>query len=222
MLRCGTGGAFCGAALLAAILVACVNPETDYKDWQGRLATVEQELPEASVTEGGVVEGGLDTAFSQQYVMACGTQLAQGDITKATYYLVSIKFTPTPGGAGLGNVALTDQALVLGATGITGSNLVGAAGTTYCTVGTDGTCGASFGPSVVPASADGYAINTEVDFSDSTLNLIMGSETQICAGLSGDVTSPIPTQLAASKNPCPFKVTTGQVPTFTNADLHCP
>ena len=221
MLRFGTGGAFCGATLLAgAIVVACVTPENDYKDWQGRIANVEQELPEASVAEGGVIEGGLDTAFSQQYVMACGTQLAPGDVTKATYYLVSIQFAP--GSPGLGSVTLTDQALIVGATGISGSNLVGASGTTTCTVQSDGTCAASFGPSVVPAAADAEIANTEVDFADSTLHLVIGSETQICASLSGDVTSPVPTQLTAAQNPCPFKETTGQIPSFTNADLHCP
>ncbi len=220
MLRYGAGGAFSVGALLSAVAVACVNPETDYKDWQNRVANLNAPPVEASTGEGGISEGGLDTAFTQQYVMACGTQLAPGDITKATYYLVGIQFTP--GGSGVGSVQLTDQALVIGANGITGSNLVGAAGTTTCTVGSDGTCAANFGPSTVPGAADGYLPNTDVQLADSTLHLILTSQSQICAGLSGDVTQPVAQQLTADKNPCPFKETTGQIPTFTNADLHCP
>ncbi|MGH7297934.1 MAG: hypothetical protein ACRELB_23540, partial [Polyangiaceae bacterium] len=153
MLRYGVGSAFCGVLIVGVGIVAlaglvgleagCINPKSDYTDWQGRIAKVEQELPEASVSESGVVEGGLDTAFTQNYVMACGNQLQQGDITVATRYLVTIQFTPSTGGGSVGTVVLTDQALVLGATSTTGSNLVGAAGTAHCDVNADGTCAAT-------------------------------------------------------------------------------
>jgi hypothetical protein len=188
------------ASCAACLSGACVNPQNDYNDWFARTGDARNAAP--SVNEASF-DAELDGSFQQTYLMACVSQLAQESIAKATIFNSQIKYDPSGGGGQSGALTVTNQSLKVGATSMS-QDLVGTAGGSSCTVSADGRCTAPFGPSVVPGIANPVFPGQDIVFTDSTLFFVVGSQTQLCAHLGGDITAPLNFPFDPVKNVCVF------------------
>src|SRR5579859_98628 len=96
--------------LLAATSTAsgCINVKQDYDDWYDRTgdARAAQPLVESGTFEGGLPEGGFDDT----YFMACVSQIASSDITKATLFAAHVVYAPNGDGTG-GQLTFSNQPL---------------------------------------------------------------------------------------------------------------
>ncbi|HEY5241875.1 MAG TPA: hypothetical protein VIJ22_10430 [Polyangiaceae bacterium] len=215
MLRFSAAGSF---ALLSALALttACVDPAKDYDAYANRTADADfngQSADDASFDGSG---GAGFTNLS--LVMACVSQLLP-TIDKATYFTVTTTFNATDM-SGDGTLDFSDTALALPATNI--KTAVGPPATIPGSVVTGGQVNVVFGPTNVPAPAS--PLGSEIDFSDTTLEIRIQNGTLLCANLAGDVTSPEALALIPSENICIFAPPGpgGTVPTFTAGQVHCP
>jgi hypothetical protein len=233
MLRTRTAGTFalstvCFVATGTAFaFAACVNPKTDYDNYLART-----EGGASPTGEGGPTFDGAspDAGFTQEYVMACTSQIAQGSAAQATYFMVTVAYTPgAPGDDG--TLDFTDQALMLGPSmagypnGSPPTRVSPGIGDVVTVNGSpvtpDGHCDVVFGATIVPGAANPIT-GTDIHFTDSTLHFLVGPGSQLCAELSGDVTEPLTVTLDPTQNICIFKETTGPVAPLTQAEVHCP
>jgi hypothetical protein len=160
----------------AAALAACVDPKSDYDDFLAR--TSEANAPTGD--DGPASDGASpDAGFTQDYVMACVSQIADDDPKQATYFVVTVTFVAAPGGGG--TLDFTDQALALTVVGSTVSpstSISSAVGPVVTVKGSpvspDGHCDVVFGPTLVPGAADAVIVGSEIDFTDSTLHFLVG------------------------------------------------
>jgi hypothetical protein len=216
MLRFSAAGSF---ALLSALALttACVDPTKDYDAYANRTADADfngQSADDASF------DGSGGTGFTNlSLVMACVSQL-EPTIDKATYFTVTTTFNATDA-AGDGTLDFSDTALALPPTNISGA--VGTPATVLGSVVTAGQVNVVFGPTSVPAQAS--PLGSEIDFTDTTLEVRIQNGTLLCANLAGDVGEPDPgLVLDPSQNICIFAPpgADGSVPTFTEDQVHCP
>jgi hypothetical protein len=208
-----------GIALLAA--GGCVNVKQDYDDWYDRTgdARAVQTVVDGGTFEASLPEGGFDDT----YFMACVSQIASSDITKATLFAAHAVYTPNGDGTG-GQLTFSNQPLI--SYMHTPTSLSDTAGPAPAPVtvpvNSDGTAQINFGPSTVPAS-DNAVTDQEVQFAaDATLHFIIGPDTAICATLTGDITQPFPIVLDPNRDLCVFRLSTGDIPTIAQSDVHCP
>jgi hypothetical protein len=196
-----------GTAALGGGAGACVNPKGDYNDWISRTANAPTSgFPTSDAsTETGPVGG-----FTQTYLMACTSELVQDDVKKATLFSATITYRPS--GPGLaGTLDFSNQSLKVGATSF--SDQVGYVATVNNnTVTPDGRCDVHFGANTIPGSADPVNPGTDIIFTDSTLHLVITSQTQVCGDLSGDITSPLVYSFDPAKNICIYLPSDGAVP----------
>jgi hypothetical protein len=87
------------------------------------------------------------------------------------------------------------------------------------TVAPDGTCDVHIGATTIPAAAD--PLGAQIVFSDSLLHVRVSTD-DLCASLSGHVTSPLDTELDPTRSFCVFRAGTPPFPVFQSADFHCP
>lgn len=209
--------------VLIVPVVACVDPEKDYEDYANRTADAHGPPPVDAV-DSGAETGPLyapDAAFTTNlYFMSCLTGNAAGDPTKASNQVVSIAYAPKSGGGG--TITLGDRALVINA-----SSLSSVTGTYYqaspanAPVAVDGTARVTWGSTTIPADANPIT-GMDLVFSASSLDLYIGSETQICGNFSGNLIQPIQSVIAG---PCAFRLlpsASSPIPTLQLADYHCP
>ena len=101
-----------GLLILAATVVACVDPEKDYEEYVDR--TADAHTPPPIVVDSGAETGPMyapdASCKTDLYFMACLTGNAEGDPTKASASVVSVTYAPKSGGGG--SITLGDQALV--------------------------------------------------------------------------------------------------------------
>ena len=230
----GTAGTFalstvCFVATgMALAVAACVDPQSDYANYLART-----EAGASPTGEGGPIsDGGAspEAGFTQEYVMACTSQIAQGSAAQATYFMVTVAYTPGAPGQD-GTLDFTDQALALGPTmpgypnGSPPAGVSPGIGNVVTVNGSpvtpDGHCDVVFGPTTIPGAANPIT-GTDIQFTDSTLHFLVGPGSQLCAELSGDVTEPLVVTLDPTQNICVFKETTGPVDPLTQAEVHCP
>jgi hypothetical protein len=233
MLRVRPAGTFvlstvCFVATGTALaLVACVDPKSDYDNYLART-----EAGSSPTGDGGPISEGAspDAGFTQEYVMACTSQLANGSAARATYFMVTVAYTPGAPGED-GTLDFTDQALALGPpmpgypSGSPPTRVSPGIGNVVTVNGSpvtpDGHCDVVFGPTSVPGAANPIT-GTDIQFTDSTLHFQVGPGSQLCAELSGDVTEPLILPLDPTQNICVFKETTGPVEPLTQSEVHCP
>lgn len=220
MLRFSAAGSF---ALLSALALttACVDPTKDYDAYANRTADANfngQNENDASF------DGSGGTGFTNlSLVMACVSQL-EPTIGQATYFTVTTTFNATDA-TGDGTLDFSDTALALSPGFAPPTNISSAVGPPAIVNGSTVTAGqvnVVFGPTNVPASAS--PLGSEIDFSDTTLELRIQDGTLLCGNLAGDVTSPVSMPLTPSENICIFAApgADGSVPTFTEDQVHCP
>jgi hypothetical protein len=193
------------ATFAACLSGACVDPQSDYENWLTRTTDARAGGPilvEASF-EAGLPEGG----FQQTYLMACASQLANNAVSKANIFVSTLTYTPSGGSGQSGTLTASNHSLVVGATDM--SQTVGTPGIGTCTVSADGRCDMLFGPSTIPGAADPVVPGQDIVFTSSALHYVLSSETQLCADLSGSVTSPLNFTFDPSKNVCIFVVPEG-------------
>jgi hypothetical protein len=219
------------AGLVLVVLVACVNPQSDYDSFLARAASEAVPAGDASsesADDSESPEAGPGTlqGFTGQYVMACVSEVVDSDPKEATYFEVTATFHPAASGGG-GTFDFSDQALPLGPGSTPPTTIFGAVGEIATVNGSvvtpDGHCDVVFGPTVVPGAADAVIIGADIDFTDSTLHFIIGPGNHLCAELGGTITSPLDIPaLTPSRNICAFTATTGPVSPLTEAEVHCP
>jgi hypothetical protein len=213
-------GAVSLVSLAAASAGGCVTPKSDYDDWLARTADARAGQ---AVVDGGVFEGSLpEGGFDNTYFMACVSQIASSDITKATLFAAHVVYTPSAGGGG--QFTFSNQPLnSYQHTPTSLSDTAGPAATPVTVpVDADGKATIDFGPSTVPG-ADNAITGQDVLFAaNATLNFIIGPGTSVCAGLTGNITQPFPVTLDLHKDVCVFRPSTGDIPTLAQTDVHCP
>jgi hypothetical protein len=216
-------GALGALGLLAAASTAsgCINVKQDYDDWYDRTgdARAAQPVVDSGTFEASLPEGGFDDT----YFMACVSQIASSDITKATLFAAHVVYTPNGDGTG-GQLTFSNQPLnSYQHTPTSLSDIAGPAATPVTTpVDADGKAAIVFGPSTVPG-ADNAVTGQDVLFAaDATLHFIIGPGTAVCSTLTGDITQPFKITLDPSRDLCVFRQSTGDIPTLTQADVHCP
>jgi hypothetical protein len=202
---------------ITAVVAGCLDPTNDFNDWLSRSADARAGT---SVVSDASFDAMLSSSFDQTYVMACVPQLAPDDPTKALLFNAHLVFTLS-GGPGNGTLDVTQTALVAHATDTTMTT-----GMPVSVMGTPvmgGMAAVNSGAITIPGNADTITSNPIV-FTSSTLYFSIASPTQLCAGLAGMVTMPIPLMLDKTKNICRFKVPMGTaVPMFTADEfLSCP
>jgi hypothetical protein len=211
-------------SMVAFTVLACVNPKTDYDDFVARTA---DSVPTVPADDAAIDNASPESGFTGQYVMACVSQVSDGDPKDATYFQVTATFKPAASGVG-GTFDFSDQALPLGpgSPPAPPTSTAGAIGAVFTVLGStvtaDGRCDVVFGPTVVPGAADAVVVGSDIDFTDSTLHFVIGPGSHLCADLSGTVTSPLNVTLVPALNICALTPTTGPVEPLTQADVHCP
>jgi hypothetical protein len=220
MLRFGAAGNFVLLSGLA-LVTACVNPKTDYDDFLAR--TADADINGISNDDASFDGSFGDAGFmNQSYVMACVSQSFQDSVTYPTFFISEASFAPSDSN-GDGTFNFTDNALVVGATDTTDS--AGGIPTVIKNVAvTGGKVDVDLGGTSVPASADPL-MQGPIVFSDLTFHFYIGPGTNLCSLLSGSTTLPLATTLDPSQNICiyfPYSGSTGQIPTLTQAEFHCP
>jgi hypothetical protein len=212
-----------GFGLLAAASAAsgCVNVKQDYDDWYNRTgdARSAQVVIDSGTFEASLPEGGFDDT----YFMACVSQIASSDITKATLFAAHATYTPNGAGTG-GQLTFYNQPL--NSYQHTPTSLSDTAGPAPAPVtvpvDAEGKADLDFGPSTVPG-ADNAVTGQQVIFAaDATLHFIIGPGTSICATLTGEITQPFAITLDPSRDLCVFRLSTGDIPALAQSDVHCP
>jgi hypothetical protein len=210
--RLSLAGTLALASCAVFLASACVDPKTDYDDWLSR--TEDARAGSTGVNEASF-EAALDGGFTQTYFMACVSQLAGESISKATIFVSNITYQPSGGGGESGSLSVTNTSLKVGATSMS-QDVIGSPGTSSCTVSADGRCDASFGPSTIPGAGNAVFPGQDIVFTSSTLHFVIGSETQLCADLSGTITAPLNFTFDPSKNVCIYLPVSGdQVPDYS-------
>jgi hypothetical protein len=197
----------------AIVMAGCVDPQSDYNDWLARTADARAagSTSDASTSfDAAPPDGG----FNQVFAMACSTQLAPG-FADSTRFMATATYTP--GTSGGGQLTFYDQPLQAHATSM--SQTVGEqTATQTVAVDSSGKAKLVFGPVVLPGAANPVT-GGDADFdSTSTLNFIVG-QGSLCAGLTGNITSPFPIALDPTKGDiCLFVSSTadGAFPTLTD------
>ena len=212
-------------AALAVPVVACVDPQQDYNDYSNRTADAHgiPALPTFDAGEAGPLYAPDAGFMSNDFYMSCLTGNAEGDPTKASLFVAHINYAPASGGGGIlifGNQVLKEYPTKLSdlAPGGTYYQALPASG---ATVNPNGTAHMTYGPTLIPASANPVT-GMDLTFSETILDFHIESESQICANLVGDLTAPIVGQVAG---PCIFRLLgspTADLPTFQLSDFHCP
>ena len=212
-------------AALAVPVVACVDPQQDYNDYSDRTADAHgiPALPTFDAGEAGPLYAPDAGFMSNDFYMSCLTGNAEGDPTKASLFVAHINYAPASGGGGIlifGNQVLKEYPTKLSdlAPGGTYYQALPASG---ATVNPNGTAHMTYGPTLIPASANPVT-GMDLTFSETILDFHIESESQICANLVGDLTAPIVGQVAG---PCIFRLLsspTADLPTFVLSDFHCP
>ncbi|HEY3820096.1 MAG TPA: hypothetical protein VGL81_23185 [Polyangiaceae bacterium] len=220
MLRFEAAGTF---ALLAAVSVqaACVTPKDDLDSYETR--TADSNFNGSTEDDAGFDASGA--GFSNlNLVMACTSQL-EPEVVDATYFTITATFHATDT-SGNGTFDFTDTALVLNA-GPTpptnSSDTVGVPAVVNGSVVTNGKVAVNFGATNVPAPAS--PLGSEIDFSMTTLTILIQGGTLLCGNLGGVVTSPDSLTLNPAQNVCVFAPpgTGGTIPTFTQSQFNqCP
>jgi hypothetical protein len=213
--RWSAAGAFAACPLLGGV-VGCVDPTDDLSDWLSRTADARSPQP-ASDANGGPGDGGLgDASFSATYLMACLSSLSPNP-AEPFLFRTDAHYTPAASG---GTFDFTETTLVVGAQSVSavapGAPTVTVNGTAVLP---DGTCDVHTGATLIPGSAD--PLGPEIDFSDSDLHFRVSPD-DLCANLSGQVTTPISTTLDPATNICIFRSATPPFPAFQATDFHCP
>lgn len=210
--------------LASLVCVACVDPQQDYDDYTSRTADA-HGIP-AITLDASVDTGPLyapDAGFSSSlFYMSCLTGSAEGNPAEASNFVANVKYTPNASGGG-GLLFFSNH--VLKANPGTLSDTAGMAYTANPTTGgkvnPDGTATMTFGETMIPGSANPVNMQ-DLTFSQTTLTFHIESETQICANLDADLTSPVVMTLTG---PCVFRLmpsATTPLPQLQLADFHCP
>jgi hypothetical protein len=191
------------ATFAACLSAGCVSPKSDYDDWLSRTADARAAGPTVNDAS---FDAALDGGFQQTYFMFCVSQLTSESVNESTIFVSNITYTPSGGGGQSGTLTVQNTSLPIGATDMT--QTIGAPGKSTCTVSPDGRCDAPFGPSVVPAAGDPLGTG-DITFTDSTLHFVIGSQTELCAHLGGDLTTPLVFTFDPSKNVCAYVIPEG-------------
>jgi hypothetical protein len=209
--------------LLALPVVACVDPRQDYNDYSDR--TADAHTSPASNFDSSVDTGPLyapDAAFmTQLYFMSCLTGNAEGDVTKASLSVAHVVYTPKSGGGG--TITFGDQPLLLNPTSLSDTT-----GTYYqanpmagAPVAADGTASVSWGDTTIPGNGNPVTM-MDLEFTSSSLDIHVESETQICGNFTGNLIKPFATQVMG---PCVFRLlqsASSPIPSLQLSDFHCP
>jgi hypothetical protein len=195
---------------LTLLTAGCLDPSTDYQDWLSRSADARAGITTASDAS---FDGMLSGSFDQTYVMACDPQLAPDMPSQALLFNAHVTFHQS-GGTGDGTLDVTYQSLKAHATDTTMTT-----GTPETVTGTavmGGMAAVMFPTSTIPGDANTITPGQAIVLQSSTLYFDIASSTELCAGLAGMVTKPIPLMLDKTKNICRFKTPMGTtVPTYT-------
>jgi len=210
-----------GLLTAASAVSGCINVKQDYDDWYDRTgdARSAQVVVDSGTFEASLPEGG----FEDTYFMACVSQIASSDITKATLFAAHVVYTPNGDGTG-GQLTFYNQPL--NSYQHTPTSLSDTAGPAPAPVtvpvDSDGKADINFGPSTVPA-ADNAVTGQQVEFaSDAALHFIIGPGTAVCSTLTGHITQPFPITLDPARDLCVFRLSTGDIPTIAQSEVHCP
>jgi hypothetical protein len=209
-----------------ALLVACgllPDPKGDYDDFVGKTEGVR------IVKEAGAVDAKPPTEpIKALYIGTCITVLSQQNPTKVLRFYTDASFVPDEATGG-GKLSLNLQPLKGWAdnkatppASVSKSEFVGKPIViTETVVGANGAFAAPMGVSVVEGDAN--AISGRPITLDPTLTGAFGVGDKFCAGLEGNVTSPVTVSLDPSTNVCLFKkVSEGApVPVYELADFDC-
>ncbi len=219
-MRFGAAGTF--ALLSAAAAFACVTPGNDYSAYEDRTAN-----SDFTVQGGDASFDGSGAGFTNQnLVMVCTSQVAPASLSDATYFTVTASFHATDN-SGNGTLDYSDTALALGPNNAPPTNVssaVGAPAVVNGSVVTNGKVAVNFGPTDVPEPAS--PLGAEIDFSQTTLTILVQGGTLLCGNLGGSVTEPLPIpMLDPTQNVCVFAPPNadGSLPSFmTSQFLQCP
>ncbi len=203
-------------AVLGLVASGCVDPEHDFDDWLARTADARSFVP---VVEGGSSDSSLpDAGFGGTYLMACLSSLDPNP-AQALLFRADARFMPATTGGG-GTLDFSQTPLVKNAQTIDDSAPMGSTVTANgSAVAPDGTCDVRVGATTIPASAD--PLGAQIVFADSTLHVHV-STGELCAALSGHVTSPLDTNLDPTRSFCVFRSQAAPFPVFQSGDFHCP
>jgi hypothetical protein len=208
---------------LGVLSAACVNPENDYNAFISRAkGAMEDAAPAVDAPPADAPsQAQLDAAFSDnKWVMACVSQLAP-TVPNAVLSVVNLDFTP--GAAGGGTLQFSASALAYGSTNVNSPLAGSAVGPFMATIASNGTGTIMIGDQTIPAAANGVTMS-QLILTGVELAFHIESPTEMCASLSGMLTSPLMVALTPAMNPCIFGSTdaSGAFTPFMMSQAHCP